>query len=215
MGIVLLRLRWKYATRRRLSDQQCQDFAAEMCNELFDLSAGPGEYVKLAPELAETFGRFETIEAIRWMNGRGFTTTDASWDWLKILSGELPTGIALTKREYDKRIQGFGTSNVIYGDGNINNQGIQVVAGRDIEIDGDFLASLANALRADATELAGETKTEALRVADILDAAADGHLNQDASLFKNSIAWVKARINEGVGGAMGAGLWAATAALFS
>lgn len=121
----------------------------------------------------------------------------------------------ISKREYDKRIQGFSTTNVIHGDGNINNQGIQLVAGNDIEIDGDFLVSLADAIRTDAEWLYGETKAQALQAADIFDAAAEGHLNQNASLFKNSMKWVQTRINEGIGGAIGAGLWAATTALFS
>lgn len=91
IGMVALRIRWNYVTRRRLSDQQCQIFATEMCDELFDIARETGKYVKLDPRLAENFGRLETIEAIRGMNGRGFTTTNENWGWSQILAGELPS----------------------------------------------------------------------------------------------------------------------------
>lgn len=214
IAVVAARKRWAYVTKRRLSDQQRDNFAVAMCDELFEMSGEAGEFQRLDPVLAEIPGKLETIEAIRWMKGNGYVVTPDNWGWIQILAAETPEKLALTKREYDKRIQSLNSSNIILGDGNINNNGIQLVAGNDLEVNGFFLTDLASALRFDAKDLDAETRNEAERMADIFDAAAEGSLSQESTLFKTAWGWVRERINEGVGGAIGAGLWAVTASLF-
>ncbi|OIH86138.1 hypothetical protein BLJ79_04960 [Arthrobacter sp. UCD-GKA] len=213
-AVVSGRMRWKYVTRRRLTDEYCSEIAETLAAEIFSLSAGPATPVPIGPDLRKAIGSLELIEVVRWMNGRGYTKTK-DWGYIQILLGEPPTTIAITQREYDKAIASPQIMNVIHGPGNINNGGVQIVAGGDTIFNGDFLLELAAAVRNDARDVEGTEHDEAMAIAHTLESAGRGDIDQDLPRFQRAMMWLKERTGEVAVGAMGSGLWAGATALFA
>jgi len=213
--LIGMRWRWMYVTRRRLGDGDCRVRTEALCSEVFAIAQEPGHLVLIDADLRKQRGSLELVELVRWANGRGYTRTSENWGFVQIVMGEPPLSIALTRREYDLALAGPRTLNVIHGDGQINNDGIQVIAGGDVSFTGDVLLGLAAIVRQDAMALAGLERAEAMSAADAVEEAASGRLRSDSPRYRGAMAWLEERVGEAVGGAVGSGLWAGTAQFLS
>lgn len=214
--IVLAVWRWKSVTRRRLTDDECRGLAEGLVANIFAVSSRPGDAIPLDPASVRSLGAYEMIDLARWMNGHGYVTT-GEWGWKDILMGQPPYAMALTQREYDKALAKEHATNVIHGNGNINNNygEIQVVAEGDVRIDSDSLRELVDAIRQDAMKLGNLERNEALAAADAVADAAQGALEQESPRFQGAVRWLFERLEQVATGALGSGLWVATAAVLN
>lgn len=215
-AVALIGWRWSRMTRRTLSTAESRELAEALAGEIFAVAPGPGSPVPLDPALAATVGKRTLIDLSRWMNGHGYVTT-GDWGFIDIVLGEPPRTMALTRREYDKRVAAPHT-NTTAGDGSIINNnygGVQVVAGGDITLSADLLVELSAAVRRDADALAGLERREALVAAQAITDAAEGTLDRASPRFHGALDWLREQVTGVTTGALGSGLWAATAATMS
>lgn len=205
--------RWKAVVTKTLTDDECEAIATQTVGDLFSFTQAPEDPVKVDPSYWNDLQGHQAIEVSRWMIGRGYVTAE-NWGLLDILTGSPPRALALTQKSYHLQLAArSGAGHAFIGNENVNVGGVQIVAGDSVDISGAALADLARAVRADAALLDSLNRAHAVSAAEILEQAAKGKVAADSPQVSGTIAWLKERAGEAVGGAMGSALWAATSAV--
>ncbi len=211
LAVVVALATWRLGqlNTRHLSDTQAAALTRQLEEAVFEYAAGPEVSVPVRASYWRDIGGSRTaVEVSRWANGRGRITTPG-WDLFSILAGQPPRFVALTEKSF-KQMTTPAPTPMWVSNGPVTVNGGQIVLG-NVTVELSQLDVLADSLESDSVKWAPK----------------DGeHLREQATLLRRAVAtgdtrtagrvlgWVRDRLDEATGNAMGSGLFLLTQAAF-
>jgi hypothetical protein len=201
--------RWRRLNTRLLSDAQAETLTQQLEEDVFQFVPEPAAPIQVpASYWRDIGGRRTAIEVSRWAIGRGRITAPG-WDLISILSGQPPRSVALTRKSFE-RLSSPPPQPAWVSYGPVTVTGGQIVlGGTTVEL--TQLHMLAETLDLDSASL-GLADGELLRAraAALRRAVAAGDINA----ARGVLTWIRDRLNEASGNALGSGLFLLTQAAF-